>query len=875
MTQPSTAEMPAESGSRGRIPKDILDWSLQSIELHGDNDLFLMPIEFAVFRRNWSELGPELTELRVDLYRWSEPRKLLLSKDRLSFRQASQLDPLDSLILTALVKLIAARVEVRRQPRDVVFSSRLAVDGDSLYDTKLGWEQFWRGSRQRLEESGLFVARSDIADFYGQVRHDEILAQFKLCGVPERLYRAFAGFLDAFGKGQGRGVPIGPHAAHLLAELSLIRLDELLKARNIRFNRYIDDFHIFCADAVEAQTALYDIADVLQSEFGLTLNRMKTSITEKDDFIAEAKERGREETPSQREEELLDAIRSATSGDYEFASFSEVFEKNPHAVADETIAELLKEQFGGGNIDYPKLGWLLRRLAQVGAPGGISYVLDHFEDFVPVIGDAARYLAKAGSNWHGEWPDIGEKTLQHAGHPISEKNAYVQSVLLGLFSEQKELNHIGRLLSLFPKVAAPSRREIILAARTAGANDWLHSLRTQVDGFDAWSRRAYLYAAGVLPHPQQEEALRAIRSDAQGADKIMLGSLLTEHTQTGGDGIYEPAGGAWQALKIQVPTDRREFVEERLDSLGDALQRKVRAGVGSDALLIATWNLRNFGGGAFGFSERLPESLLSIARVLLAYDLIAIQEVRDRKNIERLLTLLGPAWNHVVGGEAPGLEGNSEMAAFLYRSGRVSFLGEVEQVVLANKELILGKYQFARPPFIANFRAGTSTLTLCTAHTYYGAASGAKLARRIAEISALAKLIVRRADKEDSTAILLGDLNVVGPKDPTMEPLSRNQIRLAERYLQPTNVQRDKFYSQITFKPTQQGPRLRTAGVFPVFDNVFRSIDIQRYRSDMERTDAWDTGRRKRGEASLENFYLKWRTYQISDHLPVWAQFGL
>ena len=774
-----------------------------------------------------------------------------------------------------MAKVAGKKVEARRQPRSVVFSSRIASSGDSLYDSKFGWEQFWRSSRAQIEARGAFVARTDIADFYNQVRHDEILSQLEICGIPERLCQGFAGFLGAFGSGIGRGVPIGPHAGHLLAEVSLSRVDALLEASNIRFTRYIDDLHLFCETEKDAQLVLYDVADILYPEFGLALNRMKTSISPKDEFLVEARKRGREETPSEREEALLDAIRAVTDSDYDFASFEEVLDANPDAVTAEALEHLLDEELSQAKVDYPKLGWLLRRLGQVGAPGGVSYVLDNFEDFVPVIGDAARYLARAGSNWEGEWQEIGQKILDCTQTPIVEKSAYVESVLLGLFAEQKELNHIGDLLQRFGDSSPPVKREIILAARAAEATDWLHSVRKNAADLDPWAKRAFLDSTRILPDRQQEECIRAIQSEAMGADSILLGALLAERSPSGADAGYEPSGPAWAALRAQVIVDRQPFVEERLERLGDALEEGVRLGVGKDGLLICTWNLRNFGGGTFGFSDRLPESMLFIVRVLLACDLVAIQEVRDRAKVDHLLALLGPGWKKVICGEAPGREGNSEMSAFLYRTGKMESQGEVEQLVLGKRDRILGEHQFARPPFLANFQSARSKLTLCTAHTYFGATRGPKLQRRIAEIATLAKLTVRRAEKEQSTAILLGDLNVVGPDDDTMAPLKKHGIALPDRHLSPTNVRGDKFYTQIAFKPTHEGPRLRGAGAFPLFDHVFRASDAERYASEMKTTSAWDTSSRRKRNLDVEEFYPKWRTFQMSDHNPVWAHFAV
>jgi hypothetical protein len=866
-------------GERGRLPLSVLDWSLESIEARGDNDLFSPPFEFSIFRANWPALSNELLELRVDVYHWSEPRQLLLPKDAVSFRHACQLDPLDSLILTALVKLAGPRIEAKRQPRDRVFSARFAKAGSALYDTDVGWEQFWHQSRLRAEKSNAkFVARTDIADFYNQVPHAEIIRQLETCEIPARLVEAFTRFLKTFGGSAAltRGIPIGPHTGHLLAEIALMRVDALLATRGLEFSRYIDDYHICCNTQSEAQLALYDVAEMLHDELGLTLNRMKTTIDPVDTFIVEAKQRAREEIPSVKEQALLEAIRHVTSGNYDFTTFDQAFKKSPHAVSDEAIETLLRDEITRERVDYPKLGWLLRRLSQVGAPGGVGFVFENFEAFVPVIGDTARYLALAGANWNGDWTVLGEKILEHATNPIAQRSPYVQAVLFSLFAERKELNHLDTLVQRYAPARAPARRARLRAARAAGAADWLHSLRREADTLDSWSRRAFVYATTILPDRQREDCLRSIGAQATGADSILLGSLLAEREDDDNERRREPAGSGWAALLAQVSASRRSLAEERLDALGEALQQDVYRDVKDDELLLATWNLRNVGGGVFGYSERLPESLIYIARTLLSFDVVAIQEIRDKANIDRLLALLGPGWDKVICGEAPGVEGNSEMGAFLYRSSKAKFLGDVEQLVLGKKDLLLGKHQFARPPFLVNFEVGESKLTACTAHTYYGAIRGDKLTRRIAEITALAKLVSVRATKEKSTAFLLGDLNVVGPGDPTMAPLQRYELSLPDEFLRPTNVKGDKFYTQIAFKATKTGFRLRRAGAFPVFDHVFRAADAEIYGDDMKSSSAWETGQKKKGaKREPEDFYDTWRTFQISDHNPVWVALAI
>jgi hypothetical protein len=363
-------------GGNGRLPKRTLDWAIKSIREHGENDLFARPFEFDVFDKNWNQLAEELTEYRVDHFRWQPARLMVLPKDRVSFRRASQLDAVDSLLLTAVVKLLGQKIEGRRLPRDRVFSNRFAKTGTSLYDGR-GWEDFWKKSSQ-LVASARFVARSDITDFYGQVWHKEILSELRGCGAPDRIIRAVENFLASFNR-QGRGLPIGPHAVHLLAELSIARADRLLDARGIKFIRYIDDYHIFCDSEEKAQLALMDLADVLLSDdFACSLNRLKTSITPADEFREEAGKRSREGKIDQRERKILEAIESMTESEYDFAELSEAEEEVASALTDEMVSGLIQSYLDTDPIDYLRLAWLLRRLSQVGAPGAVDLIIENF-----------------------------------------------------------------------------------------------------------------------------------------------------------------------------------------------------------------------------------------------------------------------------------------------------------------------------------------------------------------------------------------------------------------------------------------------------------------------------------------------------------------
>ncbi|GJM11316.1 MAG: hypothetical protein DHS20C11_35920 [Lysobacteraceae bacterium] len=189
-----------------------------------------------------------------------------------------------------------------------------------------------------------------------------------------------------------------------------------------------------------------------------------------------------------------------------------------------------------------------------------------------------------------------------------------------------------------------------------------------------------------------------------------------------------------------------------------------------------------------------------------------------------------------------------------------------------------GILQFARTPSLVSFQAGWLKLMMCTVHIYYGAASGAAMQRRIAEIARLTKELGKRAKDEhenDSSNyfVVLGDFNIVGKDHDTMAALKANGFEIPQQIQSiplGTNVKRDKFYDQIAYwnrgKRSGQVSRfeLSGAGVFDFFKYVFRTDSIDpNQTSDAATYQALN-------QSPME--YDKWRTYQMSDHLPMWVE---
>ncbi|MBV8273075.1 MAG: endonuclease/exonuclease/phosphatase family protein [Cupriavidus sp.] len=327
---------------------------------------------------------------------------------------------------------------------------------------------------------------------------------------------------------------------------------------------------------------------------------------------------------------------------------------------------------------------------------------------------------------------------------------------------------------------------------------------------------------------------------------------------------------------IADPQTRTRTIEG-VTRLRQALSAEIPTRTATDTLLLATWNIREFDSGKFGY--RSDEAYYYIAEVLSRFDLIAIQEVRDGLYpLQRIRELLGPAWwNYLVTDVTLGVSGNAERMAYLYDRRKVRFTGLAAELVLPKpKNEEVEPVQLARSPYLAGFQAGWAFLTLATVHIYYGKSTAVD-PRRLAEITAFSRTIAKAADKlsaapqpgpgiqpEPGNLILLGDFNIFNRRDVTMQAVTDAGFHIPEalQSVPGSNVDKNRHYDQIAYfqRLSHMYPTGR-AGVFDVYEHVYRLDDAAEYASE----------RQKRPGRSFKD----WRTYRMSDHLPMWIEFRI
>ena len=321
-------------------------------------------------------------------------------------------------------------------------------------------------------------------------------------------------------------------------------------------------------------------------------------------------------------------------------------------------------------------------------------------------------------------------------------------------------------------------------------------------------------------------------------------------------------------LKKMAKVERLRTTENLL-KLRTQLDREIPQKTATDTLLLATWNIRKFA------DNRLLESLYYIAEIINRFDLIAIQEVSaNMKGLEKLMSLLNLNWDYLVTDSTDGSAGGSERMAFLYDKSKIKFKNLAGEIVLPLDKLIDGKLQFARTPYCVAFQAGWFRFVLTTVHIFYGTTSAADKQKREKEIDTLTSLLSKRAKKEDMSYILLGDFNIPNVKDETMKSLEKYGFSVPSAIKEhPTDLGATKHYDQIAFnlkldeKMTLFSENEQKAGAFNFAKTVYTKENMDGYtKYFLDKIEG-------KSDQEIEKYYLtSWRTYQMSDHLPLWVE---
>ncbi len=315
-----------------------------------------------------------------------------------------------------------------------------------------------------------------------------------------------------------------------------------------------------------------------------------------------------------------------------------------------------------------------------------------------------------------------------------------------------------------------------------------------------------------------------------------------------------------------------EDVAAELAALRTTLDGAIPARAIDRNLLVATWNLRAFSdltekwrSEANDSPKRDLHSLRCIAEIISRFDVVAIQESRaNLKALRHMLKALGPNWGLILTDVTEGAAGNGERLAFIFDTRRVRPSGLACELVVPEERLSkIGpdalRRQFARTPYAVSFQAEGKTFILITLHVLYGKGS----ADRVPELTAIAGWMAewaRDVNRWDHNLIVLGDFNIDRRNDELHQAFTSTGLTVPDDlnhvprtlWSDPEHPDLDKFYDQIAWFVDDAGApmlsmKYRQGGSFDFSSHCLRDRDLSR-----------DS--------------LSWH---ISDHFPLWVEFGM
>lgn len=311
--------------------------------------------------------------------------------------------------------------------------------------------------------------------------------------------------------------------------------------------------------------------------------------------------------------------------------------------------------------------------------------------------------------------------------------------------------------------------------------------------------------------------------------------------------------------------------KEELAKLAVGLDADVPRKIVDRNLIVATWNIRAFGGmsdswvrGADDNPKRNMSDALAIAAILSRFDVIAIQEAKDNlRALRHVLKALGPEWGLILTDVNASQAGNDERLAYVFDTRRVRPSGLAAELVLPDELLDGGKVaggalreQFARTPYAVSFRWGAQTFILVTLHVKYGDDA----TDRTAELTAIAEWMYewarKTSDEYNQNLMCLGDFNVDATTDANFAALTSTGLTPPEdlRGLTRTifdDPGKEHYYDQIAWFVKEGRAKLTL------------DFEGKGHAGRFEWTKYLLT--------ELDNVPKSWH---ISDHYPLWVEFG-
>ncbi|UXI66031.1 RNA-directed DNA polymerase [Tahibacter amnicola] len=482
------------------LTEQSLEFAREHIEKFYDSDFFPKPPEFLALWHQWSDVKKELMSKNVPKLWVTSPRAMTIAKPKAGFRVVHQLEPLDSLVYSALACHVAEGVEAARMPPElhVACSYRFQIADGSYFAGGSGWTNF-TSKTEELATKFSHILVTDITDFYNQIYLHRLNNGIEAADPALKpTADDIETFLSMLNEKASQGVPVGPAASIVMAEAVLIDVDTFLRDQGVPHTRYVDDFRVFSNSPRELQQVLERLTLYLYQNHRLTLSSDKTLVMKAKTYVKEYLH----STYTEEKIKLLETLEV-------FNPYTDEIEQIQIEIDDD--AEIQKAQLQAAiekvlAYEHLDLG-LARSVIRTARRHKISAIAEHllqnFEFFIPVVNDVALYLQEVTD------VELAKSLLPHLESIVDFGT--LDSQLVRFWMEW----HVAQQATY---MGAPKLHGLVfggsnienqaLAAITTKNIAWVRNHKAGVYNLGGWARRAILNASRVLPSDEREHWLK-------------------------------------------------------------------------------------------------------------------------------------------------------------------------------------------------------------------------------------------------------------------------------------------------------------------------------------------------------------------------------
>ena len=494
-----------------KLPREMLNFSLQHIVTNGDTDIFPYPFELKFYEQSSEKILDALSNLDLNNYSPMSLIESLIPKTKYGFRVAHQPYPSDTIIYTALVCSIFDDVESARDPSQMnrAFSYRKepGIHGD-LFISGHGFRQ-WLSNFTPMMFDGQYThaIRTDISDFYMRIYRHRLENIIDSMSGNTPIVKKIEKLLGMWRGGQSFGIPVGSDASRLLAEAALHDTDMALISEGYWHSRYVDDMIILVKEGQSPYAALAFLAKHLTENEGLSLNNQKTTVFPWGEFLASMSPPDGEEV--EKDEWATERLFWAAYGN------DELDQEALDALMTKDLVKELETVLEEKYWDMGAIRIILHAMRLVGSEDVSQYIRSNISNLIPFAKDVCllieHFVLNGTKGFEDMSAELTDLILSDSMRPIDCGRAWflelgVRGIVEFTMTDVRKLDALTGTLDI---------RQLHLIRWRLNDVNYFRSRKSRVNEIQQWAQPSFIFGARCLPRDEYGHWLRSLRSRLQ------------------------------------------------------------------------------------------------------------------------------------------------------------------------------------------------------------------------------------------------------------------------------------------------------------------------------------------------------------------------